>query len=144
MLVRISRANLLTRMQEWDYYLGIAAVKRLQGLFQSTLVAQGAFSIYRTERVRAIGGWPDAIGEDIVGDVASHGDRRPHLYGTDGRGVHRRAHRRAPLHAPACAVGPRDVRGIPRGSPVAPGHRRCSPRWQASTCSSRSWTSATR
>ncbi len=66
MLVRNSRANLLTRMQEWDYYLGIAAVKRLQGLFQSTLVAQGAFSIYRTEQVRAIGGWPDAIGEDIV------------------------------------------------------------------------------
>lgn len=65
-LVRNSRINLLTRMQEWDYYLGIAAVKRMQGLYQSTLVAQGAFSVYRTEQVRAIGGWPDAIGEDIV------------------------------------------------------------------------------
>ena len=65
-LVRNSRDNLLTRMQEWDYYLGIAAVKRMQGLYQSTLVAQGAFSIYRTDAVRAIGGWPDAIGEDIV------------------------------------------------------------------------------
>jgi poly-beta-1,6-N-acetyl-D-glucosamine synthase len=65
-LVRNSRANLLTRMQEWDYYLGIAGVKRMQGLYQSTLVAQGAFSIYRTENVRAVGGWPDAIGEDIV------------------------------------------------------------------------------
>ncbi len=65
-LVRNSRDNLLTRMQEWDYYLGIAAVKRMQGLYQSTLVAQGAFSIYRTEAVREIGGWPDAIGEDIV------------------------------------------------------------------------------
>ena len=65
-LVRNSRDNLLTRMQEWDYYLGIAAVKRMQGLYQSTLVAQGAFSIYRTEAVRDIGGWPDAIGEDIV------------------------------------------------------------------------------
>jgi biofilm PGA synthesis N-glycosyltransferase PgaC len=65
-LVRNSRTNLLTRMQEWDYYLGIAAVKRMQGLYQSTLVAQGAFSIYRTEEVRRIGGWPDAIGEDIV------------------------------------------------------------------------------
>lgn len=65
-LVRNSRANLLTRMQEWDYYLGIAAVKRMQGLYQATLVAQGAFSIYLTEQVRRIGGWPDAIGEDIV------------------------------------------------------------------------------
>jgi biofilm PGA synthesis N-glycosyltransferase PgaC len=65
-LVRNSRANLLARMQEWDYYLGIAAVKRMQGLYQSTLVAQGAFSLYRTERLKHVGGWPDAIGEDIV------------------------------------------------------------------------------
>jgi biofilm PGA synthesis N-glycosyltransferase PgaC len=65
-LVRNSRANLLTRMQEWDYFLGIQAVKRTQGLYQSTLVAQGAFSVYRTEQMRRIGGWPDAIGEDIV------------------------------------------------------------------------------
>ena len=65
-LVRNSRVNYLARMQEWDYYLGIAAVKRMQGLYQSTLVAQGAFSLYRTDEVRRIGGWPDAIGEDIV------------------------------------------------------------------------------
>lgn len=66
MLVRNSRTNLLTRMQEWDYYLGIAAVKRMQGLYQATLVAQGAFSIYLTGVLRRVGGWPDAIGEDIV------------------------------------------------------------------------------
>lgn len=65
-LVRNSRENFLARMQEWDYYLGIAGVKRMQGLYQSTLVAQGAFSVYRTDALRAIGGWPDAIGEDIV------------------------------------------------------------------------------
>src|SRR6476661_494124 len=65
-MVRNSRQNLLTRMQEWDYFLGIAAVKRMQGLYQSTLVAQGAFSLYRTDELRRIGGWPDAIGEDIV------------------------------------------------------------------------------
>jgi poly-beta-1,6-N-acetyl-D-glucosamine synthase len=65
-LVRNSRHNLLTRLQEWDYFLGIASVKRMQGLFQTTLVAQGAFSLYRTEAVRDAGGWPDAIGEDIV------------------------------------------------------------------------------
>ncbi|WP_238457749.1 glycosyltransferase family 2 protein [Desulforamulus ferrireducens] len=65
-LVRNSRGNLIARVQEWDYFLGIASIKRLQGMFQSTLVAQGAFSLYRTAAVRSIGGWPDAIGEDIV------------------------------------------------------------------------------
>jgi biofilm PGA synthesis N-glycosyltransferase PgaC len=58
--------NLLTRMQSWDYRLGINGVKRMQSAYQSTLVAQGAFSAYRTDDVRAVGGWPDAIGEDIV------------------------------------------------------------------------------
>jgi biofilm PGA synthesis N-glycosyltransferase PgaC len=65
-LVRNSRANFLTRFQEWDYFLGIASVKRQQGLLQGTLVAQGAFSVYDTEAVREIDGWPDRIGEDIV------------------------------------------------------------------------------
>lgn len=65
-LVGNSRVNLLTRVQEWDYYLGIAAVKRMQGLYQATLVAQGAFSLYLTDEIRRVGGWPDAIGEDIV------------------------------------------------------------------------------
>ncbi|HEX8753462.1 MAG TPA: glycosyltransferase family 2 protein [Solirubrobacterales bacterium] len=64
--VRNSRRNLITRAQEWDYFLGIASVKRQQGLFQGTMVAQGAFSVYRTAAVRAVGGWPDRIGEDIV------------------------------------------------------------------------------
>jgi len=65
-LVRTSRFNLLAKIQEWDYFLGIASIKRLQGLFQGTLVAQGAFSMYKTYAVKYVGGWPDAIGEDIV------------------------------------------------------------------------------
>ena len=65
-LVRNSRDSLWTRMQEWDYFLGIASVKRMQGLYQGTLVAQGAFSLYRTKALLQAGGWPDAIGEDIV------------------------------------------------------------------------------
>ena len=64
--VRNSRKNLLTQAQEWDYFLGIASIKRQQGLFQGTLVAQGAFSVYRTDPVKEVGGWPDRIGEDIV------------------------------------------------------------------------------
>jgi biofilm PGA synthesis N-glycosyltransferase PgaC len=65
-LVRNSRSGLVARMQEWDYQLGIAAVKRQQALLGATLVAQGAFSVYRTEAMRLAGGWPDRIGEDIV------------------------------------------------------------------------------
>ncbi len=65
-LVRNSRANLLTRAQEWDYFLGIATVKRGQSLLQGTLVAQGAFSVYDTTALKLAGGWPNRIGEDIV------------------------------------------------------------------------------
>lgn len=65
-LVRNSRGKFIAKVQEWDYFLGIASIKRLQGMFQGTLVAQGAFSLYKTEAVRKINGWPDAIGEDIV------------------------------------------------------------------------------
>ncbi|HEY4428233.1 MAG TPA: glycosyltransferase family 2 protein [Solirubrobacteraceae bacterium] len=65
-LVRNSRDNLLTRAQEWDYFLGISSVKRGQALLQGTLVAQGAFSVYDTTALRLAGGWPNRIGEDIV------------------------------------------------------------------------------
>jgi biofilm PGA synthesis N-glycosyltransferase PgaC len=65
-LVRNSRAGALARVQEWDYFLAIASVKRQQALFQGTLVAQGAFSVYQTGAVRRAGGWPNKIGEDIV------------------------------------------------------------------------------
>ncbi|WP_435198887.1 glycosyltransferase [Qipengyuania sp. 902] len=56
----------ITRAQQWDYFHGIAAVKRMQGMYYGTLVAQGAFSIYRKEALIAAGGWPDTVGEDIV------------------------------------------------------------------------------
>ncbi|HEX4186815.1 MAG TPA: glycosyltransferase [Solirubrobacteraceae bacterium] len=61
-----ARTNLLTRMQQWDYRLGINGVKREQATYNTALVAQGAFSAYWTADLRAAGGWPDAIGEDIV------------------------------------------------------------------------------
>src|SRR4051812_38429271 len=64
--VRNSRTNVLTQAQEWDYFLRIASINRQQGLFQGPLVAQGAFSIYKTAPLKEVGGWPDRIGEDIV------------------------------------------------------------------------------
>jgi biofilm PGA synthesis N-glycosyltransferase PgaC len=65
-LIRNSRENWITRAQEWDYFLGIASIKRIQSLFQGTLVAQGAFSLYDREVLNQIGGWPNTVGEDIV------------------------------------------------------------------------------
>ena len=58
--------NLLTRMQYYDYFLSINAIKHLQSHYGSTLVAQGAFSIYDTALVKELGGWDEADGEDIV------------------------------------------------------------------------------
>lgn len=71
-LVRNSRTNLVTRIQEWDYFHGIAAVKRVQSMYHGALVAQGAFSVYRTSVLREVGGWPESVGEDIVLTWAIH------------------------------------------------------------------------
>lgn len=65
-LVRNSRVNLVTGVQEWDYFHGIAAVKRMQSMYHGTLVAQGAFSIYDKAALVEVGGWPECVGEDIV------------------------------------------------------------------------------
>lgn len=65
-LVKNSRSTFMTRLQEWDYFTGIASAKRQQSLYQGTLVAQGAFSAFRTKLVKAHHGWPSVIGEDIV------------------------------------------------------------------------------
>ena len=65
-LIRNSRKNWVTKAQEWDYFLGIATIKRIQSLFQGTLVAQGAFSLYDRKTVMELGGWPEMVGEDIV------------------------------------------------------------------------------
>jgi len=66
MLVGNSRENWVTKAQEWDYFHGIAAVKRMQSFFHGTLVAQGAFSMYERGALEEVGGWEECVGEDIV------------------------------------------------------------------------------
>lgn len=66
LFVRNCKNSFITKLQEWDYSLGIFGVKLLQGYYHSTLVAQGAFSAYKTKPLREIGGWKDCVGEDIV------------------------------------------------------------------------------
>jgi len=64
--VKNSRASFMAKLQEWEYFHSIAAIKRNQSLFQGTLVAQGAFSIYRKKCLLEAGGWSKYVGEDIV------------------------------------------------------------------------------
>ncbi len=66
LFVKNANETILTRMQNYDYLISIAAIKRFQGSYKSTLVAQGAFSAYETEAVWCLGGWRDCLGEDIV------------------------------------------------------------------------------
>lgn len=66
LLVANPQDSLIAAAQQWDYFHAIAAVKRMQGMYGGTLVAQGAFSIYRRDVLRRVGGWPDTVGEDIV------------------------------------------------------------------------------
>lgn len=66
LFVKNAKNSFITKLQEWDYTLGIFGVKLVQGSYNSTLVAQGAFSAYKTEMLREIGGWQNCVGEDIV------------------------------------------------------------------------------
>lgn len=67
LFVNNTKSSIITKMQNYDYLLSIAGIKRFQGSYKTTMVAQGAFSAYDTQIVKKIGGWRnDAIGEDIV------------------------------------------------------------------------------
>ncbi len=66
LFVKNAKKSFVTKLQEWDYTLGIFGVKMLQGNYNSTLVVQGAFSAYKTEYLKEIGGWQNYVGEDIV------------------------------------------------------------------------------
>jgi biofilm PGA synthesis N-glycosyltransferase PgaC len=65
-LVNNKDKNWLTKVQHFDYLFGIAGSKRTQSFLEGTLVAQGAFSAYKTEVIRKLGGWKNVVGEDIV------------------------------------------------------------------------------
>ena len=66
LFVKNAKKSFITKLQEWDYTLGIFGVKLYQGNYHSTLVAQGAFSAYKTRLLKQIGGWQNCVGEDIV------------------------------------------------------------------------------
>ena len=66
LFVKNAKKSFITKLQEWDYTLGIFGVKLYQGNYNSTLVTQGAFSAYKTKILKQIGGWQNCVGEDIV------------------------------------------------------------------------------
>ena len=66
LFVKNAKKSFISKLQEWDYTLGIFGVKLYQGNYNSTLVAQGAFSAYKTKLLKKIGGWQNCVGEDIV------------------------------------------------------------------------------
>ena len=66
LFVKNAKKSFITKLQEWDYTLGILGVKFVQGNYNSILVAQGAFSAYKTKAIKEIGGWENCVGEDIV------------------------------------------------------------------------------
>jgi biofilm PGA synthesis N-glycosyltransferase PgaC len=64
--VRNVRPGTLAELGATDYALAVNAAQRLHGLFQGALVAEGACSVFRTDAVRAVNGWPAVAGEDVV------------------------------------------------------------------------------
>lgn len=65
--VQNPHTSLFTKIQNWDYMIGLAAAKQAQGTHDGILVAQGAFSCFYTYAVLSVGGWPaEDVGEDIV------------------------------------------------------------------------------
>lgn len=65
-LVRNSRENWLTRAQEWDYFHGLASMKRMQSQYQGTVVAEAAFTIYDRAVLKEIGGWRSDVAEEVL------------------------------------------------------------------------------
>jgi biofilm PGA synthesis N-glycosyltransferase PgaC len=65
-LVRNSRENWLTRAQEWDYFHGLASMKRMQSQYQGTVIAEAAFTIYDRAALVEVGGWRSDVAEDVL------------------------------------------------------------------------------
>lgn len=105
-LVRNSRKNLVTRIQEWDYFHGIAAIKRLQSLYQGTLVAQGAFSLYDTQTLRELGGWPPYRGRGHRAHLGYFESRTPRRLCGKCLPVHQCTRHLEAVHSPAPALVP--------------------------------------
>ena len=108
------------RVQEWDYFLGIASVKRMQGLYQGTLVAQGAFSLYETKAVRAARRLARRHRRGHRADLEAPPHEPPGLLRAAVGGVHLGARGPADLRPPALPVGPGDDRGAAHRPTVAP------------------------
>ena len=114
-LVRNWRANFLTRMQEWDYFLAIAAISGCRVYTGARWSPRGRSGCTERSGPR-VGGWPDAIGEDIMVTWRLMSRRQAGVLRANGGRVHRRARRSSALHAPAA----RWARGMIEGVRAVP------------------------
>ena len=64
-LVRNEHDGRLSEAFASEYALSANAIQRVNGLFQGALVAEGACSVYRTDAVRSVNGWPPATTDDV-------------------------------------------------------------------------------
>jgi poly-beta-1,6-N-acetyl-D-glucosamine synthase len=119
-LVRNSRDNLWTRMQEWDYFLGIASVKRMQGLYQGTLVAQGGVQPVPHRRGAGRRRLARRHRRGHRADLAAHAAGRPRVLRALGGRLHRRPDPPGPLRAAAGPLGARHDRGAPQREALGP------------------------
>lgn len=110
------------RMQIYDYLISIAAVKRYQGSYGATLVAQGAFSAYETCAVKQIGGWTQGAGEDIVLTYRLLALGRASLYEPRAVGFTTVPRTPAGPLASASTLGQGDVRRAACGKTLAAAH----------------------
>ena len=108
-LVRNSRDNWLTRAQEWDYFHGLASMKRMQSRYQGTVVADAAFTIYDragAERTRRL-----ALRRRRrrAADVGHAAERLAHRFRRGRVLLRHRSRRSQVLAAPARAPCARDA-----------------------------------
>ena len=102
--VRNSRENLLTRAQEWDYFLGIASVKRQQGLLRARWSRRAPSA--STDRARSTSRrLAGRIGEDIVLTWAMMREGGRRQLRADRHRVHRRPGDAKALRRASAAAG---------------------------------------
>lgn len=65
-LVRNRRDGDAAELHAADYALEIDARQRVEGLFPGPLVSDGTCTLYRTDALRAVNGWPSAPANDVV------------------------------------------------------------------------------
>lgn len=121
-LVSAGARTWVQKMQFWDYFVSIAAIKRYQGSYGATLVARGPSAPTRPRRCGRQAAGPTARGGHRAHLPAPCGGAALALRAPGG-GLHRRARHPGGACPPAQPLGPRHVRGAGGGEALEPAGR---------------------